>query len=123
MSRLRFPLVVLAVSGALVAAGGTQAAPQKVTKLYGQTGPGYNIKLRRFNDTLVRRIKPGRYTFVIFDRSTTHNFHLKGPGIDKHTAIGFLGTRFWRRLRLKKGTYRYWCDAHRSQMHGSFKVV
>jgi plastocyanin len=123
VSRLRFPLVVLAVSGALAAAGGTQAAPAKVTKLYGQVGPGYSIKLRNFSFKAVKRLKPGLYTFVIQDRATIHNFHLKGRGVDKHTAVRFLGTRFWRNVRLKKGTYRYWCDPHRSQMHGSFKVV
>jgi len=123
VSRLRFPLVVLAVSGALVAVGGTQAAPQKVTKLYGQTGPAYKITLKKFNFTAVKRLKPGLYTFVIQDRATIHNFHLKGRGVDKHTAIRFLGTKFWRRVLLKKGTYKYWCDAHRGDMHGSFKVV
>ncbi len=125
MSRLRFPLVALAVSVALVAAGSTQAAAHKVkvTKLYGQTGPGFDIKLTNFSFVPVKRLKPGLYTFTIQDRATNHNFHLVGPGIDKSTAVRFLGTKVWKRLSLKKGVYKYWCHVHKTMMHGSFKVT
>jgi hypothetical protein len=122
MPRLRFALVAVALAGALFATA-TQAAPQKVTKLYGQDGPGFTITLKKANFVLVRHLKPGLYTLKIDDRSTIHNFHLKGPGVDKKTAIRYLGTKMWVKLRLKKGTYKYWCDAHRDRMHGSFKVV
>jgi hypothetical protein len=125
VSRLRLPLVVLTATAALVVAGAAQSTPQtaRVTKLYGRSGPGFFIKLTNFNFVLVKRLKPGMYTFTIQDRSTTHDFHLKGPGVDKKTAIDYLGTKKWVRVKLKRGTYRYWCDAHKTQMHGSFKVV
>ena len=125
MSRLRFPLVALALSGALVAAGATPAAANrsKVTKLYGRSGPGYEIKLTNFDFVRVKRLKPGLYTFTIQDRATNHNFHLVGPGVDKSTSVRFLGTKVWKRVPLKKGLYKYWCDVHKSTMHGSFRVT
>jgi plastocyanin len=121
MLKLRYLLVAAALGGALFA-GSTQAAPQKVKKLYAQAGPAFKITLKRANFVPVRRLKPGTYTFVVFDRSTVHNFHLKGPGIDKKTPVAFLGTKTWARLKLKKGKYNYWCDPHKANMHGSFIV-
>jgi plastocyanin len=123
MLRFRYLLVAAAVVGVLFA-GSTQAASHKtkVTKLYGQAGPGFTITLKKANFVAVRKLKPGVYTFVIQDRSTTHNFHLKGPGVDKKTPVPYLGTKTWARLKLKKGKYNYWCDPHKSTMHGSFTV-
>jgi plastocyanin len=124
MLRLRY-LLVAAVAVAGLVAGSTQAASHttKVKKLYAQDGPGFKITLKRANFVPVRRLKPGVYTFVVFDRSTVHNFHLKGPGVDKKTPIPYLGTKTWAKLRLKKGTYKFWCDPHKPQMHGSFTVA
>jgi len=126
MLRLRYQLVAaLAVAGLL--AGSTQAASQKVTKLYGQVGgarvTNYRITLKNKQFVPIHKVKRGVYTFVIQDRSTIHNYHLKGPGVDKKTSIAFLGTKTWAKLKLKKGTYRYWCDPHKTLMHGSFKVT
>jgi hypothetical protein len=123
VSRLRLPLVALAVSGALFAAGSTNAASQKATKLFGQSGPGYNIKLTTYNFVPVKRLKPGLYTFTIFDRATNHNFHLVGRGVNKSTPVRYLGTKVWKNVTLKKGIYKYWCDVHKTMMHGSFKVT
>jgi len=125
VSRLRYPFVALAAVSALAAgAGGTQAvaAKTKVTKLYGQTGPAYEIKLTNFGFKRIKHLKPGVYTFVIQDRSTIHNFHLVGPGVNKSTPVRYLGTKTWSKLRLKKGTYRYFCNPHKGQMKGSFTV-
>jgi plastocyanin len=124
VSRFRYPLVALAAVAALGAAGGTSAvaAKAKVTKLYGQTGPGYEIKLTNYNFVKIKHVKPGVYTFVIQDRSTIHNFHLVGPGVNKTTPVRYLGTKTWSKLRLKKGTYRYFCDPHKGSMKGSFTV-
>jgi plastocyanin len=123
VSRLR-SLLLLAVAGAaLVAAGSTHAAA-KAKKLYGQTGPGYTITLvvKYGSHTPVRTLKPGTYIFEIQDRATTHSFHLVGPGVNKKTKVGFLGGVPWK-VKLKKGTYQYYCDVHRNIMHGSFKVT
>lgn len=129
MSRLRLPLLAL-VLVALALAGATQAAPHNarkakkvnVKKLFGQTGPGFKIKLTNYSFHRVRHLKPGRYTFLINDRSTLHDFHLVGPRVNKKTSVRFLGTKVWKRVRLRKGTYRYFCDAHKRRMHGSFRV-
>ena len=124
MLRLRYLLVAAVVLAGLLA-GSTQAVTHatKVKKLYGQAGPGLKITLKRANFVPVRKIKPGTYTFKIDDRSTVHNFHLKGPGIDKKTPVPYLGTKTWAKLKLKRGTYKFWCDPHKTQMHGSFKVA
>jgi len=123
MLKIRYLLVATVVTGALLGAGATQASSQaKVTKLYGKVGPGFTITLKKKNFSPVKTLKPGVYTFVIMDTSTIHNFHLKGPGVDKKTAVRYLGTKTWAKLRLKKGTYRYWCDPHKTTMKGSFTV-
>jgi plastocyanin len=51
-----------------------------------------------------------------------HNFHLKGPGLNKTTSVAGKGTFTWT-VTLKKGTYTYVCDPHASFMKGSFKVT
>jgi plastocyanin len=121
MLKLRYLLVAAIVAGALFA-GSTQAASHKVTKLYGQSGPGFTITLKNKAFVPIHRLKPGTYTFVIQDRSTIHDYHLKGPGVDKKTTIAFLGTKTWANVKLKKGKYTFVCDPHKSQMHGSFTV-
>jgi hypothetical protein len=121
MLKLRYLLVAATAAGALFA-GSTQAASHKVTKLYGQSGPGFTITLKKANFVPVRSLKPGTYTFVIQDRSTFHDYHLKGPGVDKKTSLPFLGTKTWKNVKLKKGKYTFVCDPHKAKMHGSFTV-
>jgi plastocyanin len=71
----------------------------------------------------VTALKAGTaYRFVISDRSSMHNFHLSGPGLNRVlTSVAFTGTKSFV-LTLKKGSYRYVCDPHSSFMHGSFRV-
>jgi len=89
---------------------------------YGRVGPGPTITLKRGDGTTVRRIPAGRHIFVIRDRSSRHNFHLLGPGVDRKTGVAFTGRRRWS-VRLQAGTYRYRCDPHRTTMRGRFAVV
>jgi plastocyanin len=121
MLRLRYLLVAATLAGALFA-GSTQAASHKVTRLFAQSGPGFTITLKRSNFVPVRSLKAGVYTFVVQDRSTSHNYHLKGPGVDKKTPVAYLGTKTWTNVKLRNGKYNYWCDPHKAQMHGSFTV-
>jgi plastocyanin len=109
---------VLAVLAAvpLLAPGSASAA-----KFFGTVGPGMTITLERGNGTTVRRIQAGTHTFVIRDRSVSHNFHLLGPGIDRKTSVAFTGRRRWR-ITLSVGTYRYRCDPHSAMMRGRFTV-
>ena len=89
-------------------------------KLQGSVGPGFTISLKK-GGKKVSKLKAGKYTFVISDKSSIHNFHLRGPGVNKSTSVGATGSKKWT-VTLKKGTYRYVCDPHASQMKGSFKV-
>ena len=128
MKRLNAILVAIAAL-ALVLTGASQSAQTgakaqtRVKKLYGTVGPGFTITLKKANGKRVRRVRRGRYTFVIKDKSAIHNFHLKGPGVNKViTSVAFTGTKATV-VTLKKGTYTYVCDPHASIMHGTFKVV
>jgi plastocyanin len=118
MSR-RHALAVLAVL-AFVALSAPAAAMART--FYGTVGPTMTITLKRANGKVVQRIGHGTHTFVIRDRSSMHNFHLLGPGVDKKTRVAFTGRRTWT-LTLSAGTYRYRCDPHRMMMRGRFTVV
>jgi len=118
----RISLVVVALTVALVAAAlvavssGSAAAP----KLVGTVGPGFTITLKQ-GGAKVRTLKAGKYTISVSDKSSSHDFHLSGPGVNKATSIGGTGKATWT-VKFQKGkTYRYVCDAH-SFMNGSFKV-
>jgi plastocyanin len=41
--------------------------------------------------------------------------------VNKATTVSFMGNKTFR-VTLKKGTYRYQCDPHSSQMNGRFTV-
>ena len=119
MTRIRLTLVG-AAAVALVAAAPLGAAPE-ATKLIGTVGPGFTITLTKAGKK-VTKLKPGKYTVAIRDKSDFHNFHLTGPGANKKTTVPAVVNTTWT-LTLKKGTYRFVCDPHKSQMKGSFKVA
>jgi plastocyanin len=110
-------IVLLAV---LVAALLVPAAFAATPTLKGVDGPGFTITLTKAG-VKVKKLKAGTYVFKISDKSGIHNFHLTGPGVNKLTAVGFQGNVTWK-LKLKKGTYKYVCDPHKSFMKGSFTV-
>ena len=108
----------------VVLAGITLLAPvaAEAATFYGRVGPSATNTLERGDGTTVRRIRDGRHTFVIRDRSSRHNFHLLGPGVNRKTGVGFTGRRRWS-VTLQVGTFRYRCDPHRTTMRGRFTVV
>ena len=63
------------------------AALAATPTLVGTDGPGFTITLTK-GGKKVSKLKAGTYVFKIADKSTIHNFHLKGPGIDKKTSVG-----------------------------------
>ena len=95
--------------------------------LTGTVGPGFTIALKRFTialkkgSTKVTSLTTGTYTIVVNDRSSMHNFHLKGPGFNKATSVLGVGRTKWT-AHLRVGTYTYVCDPHASMMRGSFGV-
>lgn len=101
-------------------AGTTATTP---TKLTGVTGPGFTIAVRKAG-TKVTRLKPGRYSIRVSDRSGLHNFVLTGPGIRNRviTGLGFTGTRT-ATVTLKRGRYEYYCTPHRSMGMKGFITV
>jgi plastocyanin len=105
---------------ALAAALAVPAAFAGTTTLTGTDGPGFTITLKQ-GSAKVTNLKAGTYTFQIADKSNIHNFHLKGPGVDKKTGVGFQGNVTWI-VKLSKGTYTYVCDPHKAFMKGSFSV-
>jgi plastocyanin len=96
--------------------------PKPATKLVASVGPGQTISLRRPGGALVRSLPHGRYAIAVHDRATFHDFHLTGAGVNRKTAVPFVGTVTWV-VTLKKGAYRYVCDPHAQVMRGSFKVT
>jgi plastocyanin len=121
ISTRRIWLLGIALAAGLVATAPTSAAPgQTVT---GTVGPGFTIVLTKGGHKVTNLKAHTPYRFVIRDRATIHDFHLRGPGIDKVlTSVDFQGTKT-HTLTLKKGTYRFSCDPHASFMHGSFRVA
>jgi plastocyanin len=108
---------------ALVAAIGVALLVPAVAsaRLYARVGPGTTITLKRANGTLVKHLSPGKRTLVVRDRASNHNFHLKGPGVDRRTRVAFTGRRTWS-LHFSPGTYTYLCDVHPSTMRRTFTV-
>ena len=89
----------------------------------GTVGPSFTIKLTLAGKKVTRLKKGVRYRFLILDRSSIHDFHLLGPGVNRVlTSVDFTGTKSVV-LRLRKGTYRFVCDPHAFLMHGSFRVA
>jgi plastocyanin len=96
--------------------------PPRVRRLQAISGPGFTIALRTMAGARVTSTARGRVDLVVRDRSRAHNFHLIGPGVNRRTTLGFVGTQTWK-LTLRPGLYRFLCDPHaRRGMRGSFRV-
>jgi plastocyanin len=119
MNRITLALVAL-VLGLFVVAP-SSAAPA-APRLVATVGPGYTISLKK-GSAKVKTLKAGRYTIAVNDKSSSHDFHLSGPGVNEKTSIGRTGKATWTVTFQKGKTYRYVCDAHAFEMRGSFKVT
>jgi plastocyanin len=119
-TRTRSLLLGAVAAAAVAAPAASPAAPAKTVN--GTVGPGFTIGLT-IQGKKVTQLKAGAgYRFVISDRSSIHNFHLSGPGLNRVlTGVAFTGTRSLV-LTLRKGTYRFVCDPHSEFMHGRFAV-
>ena len=114
-------LVIVAIAAAALAATGSGSATAAKT-VNGTVGPGFTITLT-LQGKNVTKLKAGTaYRFVISDRSSIHDFHVSGPGLNRVlTSVEFTGTKSFV-LKLKKGSYRFVCDPHSGIMHGRFLV-
>jgi hypothetical protein len=86
------------------------------TMLNGSVGPGFDISLEGTDG-----LNAGSYTLVVNDQSSSHNFHLTGPGVDVSTDVSETGEKSFD-IELQAGEYKFVCDPHASQMNGSFTV-
>ena len=109
---------ILTVAVTAVAAALALALPAvAATPTYkGTVGPGFTIKLAS------KPTKAGKIKLVVSDKSSQHNFHLSGPGVNVKTSVGETGTKTFT-VTLKKGTYKFVCDPHKSFMQRSAERV
>ena len=112
MSRIRF--AVAASTAVLVAAAGAGSALAATPTLKGTDGPGFTITFS------AKTVKAGKHKIVISDKSSMHNFHLTGPGVNKKTSVGKTGVARWR-FTLAPGKYVYRSDKGK-KIRGSFRV-
>ena len=110
-----FATLVTAV--AVLAANAAAATP----KLTASVSDPLNISLKQ-GTKKVTSLKAGKYVIVVKDTAADHNFHLTGPGVNKSTSVAGKATTTWT-VTLKKGTYKFVCDPHKSFMKGSFTVT
>ena len=116
--RIAALLVAAALAALALSALGQAATP----RLVGETGPSFSIEVTKGGKD-VKTLKRGTYKIKVEDKSSMHNFHLFGPGLNKKTGVSFKGTRTWT-IKLKKGKYTYQCDPHAANgMKGSFRVT
>jgi hypothetical protein len=90
--------------------------------LIGTVRADATIDLSHPNGDPATSVAPGAYDFEIRDQTSSHNFHLTGPGgIDKKTDVDFVGTVTWQDVVLQPNAmYGYVCDPHSFAMFGSF---
>jgi plastocyanin len=117
MRRSLFLTVAALAALALIAVSVAQARPARTAAtITGTVGPGFTISMNK------KSVKAGTYTIKISDKASIHNFHLTGPGVNKSTSVSKTGNTTWT-VKLKKGTYKFVCDPHASQMKGTLKVT
>ena len=117
-----------AIPGAIAGSSPSEASAQRETvvkvgqspvpgqRIVGTVGPGFTISVSP------RRVQPGTYRFVVRDRSTMHNWHITGPGVNEKTRVSFQGTKRFT-LRLSAGRYAIQCDPHPLQMSTRLRVA
>jgi plastocyanin len=106
-------LATLALTSSTFAAASTNTITNTLT---GTVGPGFTITMNK------KTVKAGTSVITIHDLASIHDFHLKGPGVDKKTSVPGTGTTKWT-VTLKKGTYHFVCDPHHTIMHGVLTVT
>jgi plastocyanin len=84
-------------------------------KLSGTVGPSFTISMAK------KPSKAGTYTLVVDDKATSHNFRLKGPGVNVATNVSKVEKKTFT-VKLKKGKYTFLCDPHATSMVGTFTI-
>ena len=110
---MRKKLVLGSIAAAGLAAAVTAVAATPAFK--GSVGPGFVISMPKKPTTA------GKVTLTVSDKASIHDFHLVGPGVNVATSVSATGSKTFK-ITLKKGTYKFFCDPHKSSMHGSFTI-
>jgi plastocyanin len=119
----RYLLPVALLAAAVFATTSWAVTTKSTFDLKGEVyASGFKIEMKNRAGADLKRIKAGAYTIKVEDKSTIHDFHLTGPGVNKSTTVGGTGEKFWT-VTLRRGTYKYVCDPHAAMMRGSFTVV
>jgi plastocyanin len=111
-------LLALTLSVAAISLPAAATSAPNVT-LTGVVGPGFNISLKNPDGSNVSHLDAGTYDITVTDNEVTHNFHLRGPGVDMATDVEGVTTVTWT-VTITDGTYTYLCDAHPVQMKKTF---
>jgi hypothetical protein len=90
--------------------------------LQASVGPGFEISLTTQNGEDVSALAAGQYTIDVDDKSSSHNFHLTGPGTDESTSVSEIGSSTWT-VTFQEGSYQYQCDPHAGSMNGDVEVT
>lgn len=114
----RVTLAVLVIA-AVAAAGSARADNPTLTGVVG-TNDDFQISLSDANGS-VKHLAAGTYTLLVHDKSSFHNFHLFGPGVDVATTVDGTGDQTFT-VTLTDGTYTFQCDAHLPAMKATFTV-
>jgi hypothetical protein len=85
-------------------------------------GPDAKIAVFFADGRRATRIAPGTYYIQVHDLSSSHNFHLTGPGVNMSTNVGDIEHPLWM-LTLRAGTYTFKCDVHAAAMRGTLVVA
>jgi plastocyanin len=110
--------LALAVVALIGPAGSQAAAP----KLVATVGPGFTIALKTPAGKKVTTLKPGAYSITVNDRSASHDFRLKGPGVNKVlSSVSAVGKKTVT-VTLRAGRYQFTCQPHAAAMRGAFTV-
>jgi hypothetical protein len=120
VSRLRFVLALATVAlvGVIAAGSASAVTPTLTGTLSGDNA--FKIGLL-FKGKPVKTLKAGKYKLVGNDQARTHDYRLKGPGVNRATSVSGKGKFSWT-VTLKPGKYTFVCDPHKSFMKGSFTV-
>jgi hypothetical protein len=120
----RVTLASLLALATMVFLASAQASMGRST-LIGTVGPGFNITLKQ-GTKLVKTLKAGRYTFVITDKASIHNFTLtqtKGGHFSRMlTGTAFTGKKTVT-VTLRKGSWKAFCSVHPTAVVRLFTVT
>lgn len=119
MRHIVLALAFLALVGAPSSMAGTA---KDAFTLKGEVYPNYVIEMKNRAGRDLRTIRAGTYRIKIEDKASIHNFHLKGPGVNRATSVSGKVETIWT-VRLRPGRYTFFCDPHPSMMRGSFRVT